>query len=85
MCHLCLDKSGSHTYDMYFKGCQGAQASGKKLQFARRKLMISDYLHYFHAANFLESVSLLFPAQLGFQAFPVTCTETPFGGIFKTF
>lgn len=49
---------------LYFEGCQHAQASGKKLQFARRKLMTSDILCYFHAAHFLESISQLLPAQL---------------------
>lgn len=84
MCHLCFHRSSSHTYAVYFKGCQGEQVSGKKLHFARRKLTISDILHYFHAVNFFENISQLFPAQLGFQAFSVNCTETLFEGIFKT-
>lgn len=79
MCHLCLHKSGSHICAVYFKGYQGARDSGKKLQFARRKRI------YFYAANYLQSISQLFPAQIEFQAFSVNCTETLFGGIFKTF
>lgn len=53
-----------HTSVLYIEWCQHAQPSGKKLQFARRKLMISDIWCYFHAAYFLESISQLLPAQV---------------------
>lgn len=65
-CQFWLQMSDSLSYAMYFKGCEGALASGKKLWFAGRKLMISDILCNFHAANFLESTSQLFPSPLQF-------------------